>query len=128
MRLKVLKYYQDRSLYFHPTKFDQTDRLGVSNDAIVYSFDNDTTGGAVPANVEANAGGSGFTGQIQTTYSGITTNPTGTKLISLGTEFTDGLSEPEINKGSGEIIYLDNRSLITRNARQKEDVKIILEF
>ena len=59
---------------------------------------------------------------------GITTNPTGTKLISLGTEFTDGLSEPEINKGSGEIIYLDNRSLITRNARQKEDVKIILEF
>ena len=94
----------------------------------VYSFDNDTTGGAVPANVEANAGGSGFTGQIQTTYSGITTNPTGTKLISLGTEFTDGLSEPEINKGSGEIIYLDNRSLITRNARQKEDIKIILEF
>ena len=123
---KVLKYYQDRSLYFEQYKNDQTDRLGVSNDAIVYSFDNDTTGGAVPANVEGES--SGFTGQIQTTYSGITTNPTGTKLISLGTEFTDGLSEPEINKGSGEIIYLDNRSLITRNARQKEDIKIILEF
>ena len=112
--------------YFHPTQNDQTDRVGVSTAAIVYSFDNDTTGGAVPANVEGES--SGFTGQIQTTYSGITTNPTGTKLISLGTEFTDGLSEPEINKGSGEIIYLDNRSLITRNARQKEDVKIILEF
>ena len=122
---KVLKYYQDRSLYFNQTSNDQTDRVGVSTAAIVYSFDNDTTGGAVPANVESV---SGFTGQIQTTYSGITTNPTGTKLISLGTEFTDGLSEPEINKGSGEIIYLDNRSLITRNARQKEDVKIILEF
>jgi len=123
---KVLKYYQDRSLYFHQTLNDQTDRLGVSNDAPFYSFDNDTTGGAVPSNIEA--ADSGFTGQIQTTYSGITTNPTGTKLISLGTEFTDGLSEPEINKGSGEIIYLDNRSLITRNLRQKEDVKIILEF
>ena len=122
---KVLKYYQDRSLFFHQTSNDQTDRVGVSTAAIVYSFDNDTTGGAVPANVESE---SGFTGQIQTTYSGITTNPTGTKLISLGTEFTDGLSEPEINKGSGEIIYLDNRSLITRDARQKEDVKIILEF
>ena len=122
---KVLKYYQDRSLYFHQTSNDQTDRVGVSTASIVYSFDNDTTGGAVPANVESV---SGFTGQIQTTYSGITTNPTGTKLISLGTEFTDGLSEPEINKGSGEIIYLDNRSLITRDARQKEDVKIILEF
>ena len=122
---KVLKFYQDRSLYFNPTTNDQTDRVGVSTASIVFDFDNDTTGGAVPANVESV---SGFTGQIQTTFSGITTNPTGTKLISLGTEFTDGLSEPEINKGSGEIIYLDNRSLISRNARQKEDVKIILEF
>ena len=122
---KVLKFYQDRSLYFNQTTNDQTDRVGVSTASIVFDFDNDTTGGAVPANVESV---SGFTGQIQTTFSGITTNPTGTKLISLGTEFTDGLSEPEINKGSGEIIYLDNRSLISRNARQKEDVKIILEF
>ena len=122
---KVLKYYQDRSLFFNQSSNDQTDRIGVSTAALFYSFDNDTTSGAVPANIESV---SGFTGKIQTTFSGITTNPTGTKLISLGTEFTDGLSEPEINKGSGEIIYLDNRSLITRNARQKEDVKIILEF
>ena len=27
-----------------------------------------------------------------------------------------------------DIIYIDNRSLVTRDARQKEDVKIILEF
>ena len=33
-----------------------------------------------------------------------------------------------VNKKSGDIVYLDNRPLITRNARQKEDVKIILEF
>ena len=59
---------------------------------------------------------------------GITTNPTGNKLISLGMEFTNGLANSEINKGSGEIIYIDNRSLISRNERQKEDVKIILEF
>ena len=43
-------------------------------------------------------------------------------------EFTNGLANSEINKGSGEIIYIDNRSLISRNERQKEDVKIILEF
>ena len=120
-----MKYYQDRSLFFNQSSNDQTDRIGVSTAALFYSFDNDTTSGAVPSNIESV---SGFTGKIQTTFSGITTNPTGTKLISLGTEFTDGLSEPEINKGSGEIIYLDNRSLIARNARQKEDVKIILEF
>ena len=52
----------------------------------------------------------------------------GTKLISLDTQFTQGVSNPEINKKSGDIVYLDNRPLITRNARQKEDVKIILEF
>ena len=52
----------------------------------------------------------------------------GTKLISLGLEFSDGIASPEINKGSGDIIYIDNRPEITRNSRQKEDVKIILEF
>ncbi|MEC8551654.1 MAG: hypothetical protein VXY93_14250 [Pseudomonadota bacterium] len=61
-------------------------------------------------------------------FSGITTNPTGNKLINLGTRFQAGLSDSEINKGSGEIVYLDNRPLIVRNPRQKEDIKIILEF
>ena len=61
-------------------------------------------------------------------FSGITTNPTGTKLINLDVNFTSGLSDSEINKGSGEIIYLDNRPQIVRNSRQKEDIKIILEF
>ena len=89
------------------------------------SFDNDTTGGAVPANCETSGG---FSAAVFTGFSGITTNPTGNKLISLGMEFTNGLANSEINKGSGEIIYIDNRSLISRNERQKEDVKIILEF
>ena len=61
-------------------------------------------------------------------FSGITTNPTGNKLINLETNFVSGLSDSEINKGSGEIVYLDNRPLIVRNSRQKEDIKIILEF
>jgi hypothetical protein len=52
----------------------------------------------------------------------------GNKIISLGAVFTNGLANPEINKSSGDIIYIDNRPLIARNSRQKEDVKIILEF
>ena len=28
----------------------------------------------------------------------------------------------------GDIIFIDNRPLVSRNSRQKEDVKIILEF
>ena len=59
---------------------------------------------------------------------GITTNPTGTKVVDLGVEFKNGLSQSEINNQSGDIIYLDNRQLITRDSRQKEDIKVILEF
>jgi hypothetical protein len=50
------------------------------------------------------------------------------KIINLGVEFTSGLANPEINSKSGNIIYIDNRPTVTRNSRQKEDVKIILEF
>jgi hypothetical protein len=42
--------------------------------------------------------------------------------------FVNGLANPEINNKSGEIIYMDNRPTVSRNSRQKEDVKIILEF
>ena len=68
----------------------------------------------------------GFTGTVDTTFTDSKVNPTGSKVISLDTEFTSGLSIPEINKGTGDIIYIDNRPLISRNARQKEDIKVIL--
>ena len=116
---KVLKYYRDRSLYFNQTTLDQKDYVGVSTSSKVLDFDSS-------ANPVTTSGG--FSGSIDTGFTGITTNPTGNKIINLGSQFTNGLSSPEINKGSGEIIYLDNRPLITRNSRQKEDVKIILEF
>ena len=71
---------------------------------------------------------SSFTGSIDTAFAGFSTNPTGTKLINLGVNFTGGMAVPEINKGSGDVIFLDNRASIARNARQKEDLKIVLEF
>ena len=48
--------------------------------------------------------------------------------INLGVTFANGIANPEINKNTGEIIYLDNRPVISRNSRQKEDIKVILEF
>jgi len=45
-----------------------------------------------------------------------------------GTIASDGLTDPDILRGSGEIIYIDNRSPITRATDQTEDFKIILEF
>ena len=117
---KVMKYFRDRSLNFNRTTYDHTDYTGISTAGRIYQFENATNSN----NIE----GSDFSGAISATFSGITTNPTGNKLINLGVNFISGLSNSEINKGSGEIIYLDNRPLIVRNSRQKEDIKIILEF
>jgi len=117
---KVLKYFRDRSLYFNQTTLDQQDYVGISTNGRPYSFESSAT--------QVVGRSSGFTASIDTNFTGISTNPTGTKLINLGVNFTAGLASPEINKGSGDIIYLDNRSLISRSSRQKEDIKIILEF
>ena len=116
---KVLKYFQDRNSFLNQTYFDATDYVGVSTNAKLYNF-------ASNANAVTSTGG--FSGSVDTGFTGISTNPTGTKLISLGTQFTNGVANPEINKGSGDVVYIDNRPAISRNSRQKEDVKIILEF
>jgi len=109
---KVLKYYQDRSLCFG-NKFDQTQSLDTKNIAAFNNSDPITY--------------SGGSGTIDTTLGGsvITIN---SKQINLGVTFTDGLANPEINKKTGDIIYIDNRPEVQRDSRQKEDVKIILEF
>ena len=118
---QVLKYYQDRSLFFGSNSnfSDQTDYNTVSNDSKVLTFS--SSGGII----------SPFSGSIDTTFGDPTpTNKVtvGNKVIDLGTTFTKGLANPEINKSSGDIIYIDNRPLVSRSSRQKEDIKIILEF
>jgi len=123
--IAVMKYYRDRSLYFNQSTGDQQDQTGISTSAgvngQVYDFSD-----SLP--VTGTDGSSSYTVGINSTFSGITTNPTGTKVVDLGVEFKNGLSQSEINNQSGDIIYLDNRQLITRDSRQKEDIKVILEF
>jgi len=63
----------------------------------------------------------------QKLLNGITTT-VNNKIINLGVEYTNGVSVPEINKKTGDIIYITNRSTVQRDLRQKEDIKIILEF
>ena len=119
---KVMKYFKDRSLNFNRTTLDQSDFSGISTSGRTYEFENSS----ISNNIVGTA--SSFSGSIDITFSDATINPDGNKVINLGTTFAQGLSDSEINKGSGEIIYLDNRPLINRNPRQKEDIKIILEF
>ena len=116
---KVLKYFVDRSLYFNQSKQDQTDYKEVSSSAKVLSFE---------ASAQPITTSGGFSAAVDTTFTGITTSLSTGKIVNLGTQFTSGLSNPEINKTSGDIIYIDNRPLVSRNSRQKEDIKIILEF
>ena len=74
-----------------------------------------------------NITGPSFSGALDTTFNGSAVTVI-IKGVELGVEFTNGVARSEINKPSGEILYLDNRPLVPRNPRQKEDVKIILEF
>jgi hypothetical protein len=106
---KILKYYQDRSLYFGD-KYDQRDN---TNSTDVVGFNTSTTTLSV-GSIDLSLNGS-----IKTVNS---------KQINLGVSFTGGLADPEINKKTGDIIYIDNRPEVQRDSRQKEDVKIILEF
>ena len=117
---KVLKYFTDRSLFYNQTTKDQQDYTGISTNGRPYAFESSSN--------LISGQTSSFTGAIDTAFAGIATNPTGVRQINLGVSFTAGMAVPEINKGSGEVIYLDNRASIARNARQKEDIKVILEF
>jgi hypothetical protein len=49
-------------------------------------------------------------------------------LINSESHTINSVSEPDIVRGSGEIIYIDNRETISRAKDQTEDFKIILEF
>lgn len=117
---KVLKYFRDRSLYLNQTTFDQQDYVGISTNGRLYSFESTAN--------QIIGKSSGFSASIDRSFAGISTNPSGTKVINLGVNFTNGLASPEINKGSGDVIYIDNRPTISRSSRQKEDIKIVLEF
>ena len=116
----VLKYWQDRSLAGFTTT-----GIGVTNPT--YGFDlkeftsNPLSGGSIEI-----LGGS-VTLSISTTFTGVST-VINNRTYYLGQSFTSGLSDPEVKKHSGNMIYIDNRPSITRSSNQKEDIKVILQF
>ena len=117
---KVLKYIQDRSLYFGNGN-DQTDNGNIGQNSKVLSFE------STAAEIKSVAANASFSVSVDTNFSGITSS-VGNKLINLGVNFTNGLANPEINKKTGDVVYIDNRKEVERDLRQKEDIKIILEF
>ena len=63
-------------------------------------------------------GQSAASGNVDTGYAG----------TSGGSTFTAGLATPEIENNSGDVIYIENRRLITRAPDQIEDIKLVIEF
>jgi len=116
----VLKYWQDRTLAGFNT-------VGSTQSNPTYSYDlreftsNPSTGGSILIN------GGTVTLSISTAFSGMSTS-INNRTYYLGQEFVNGLSNPEVKKYSGNIIYVDNRPSITRSSNQKEDIKVILQF
>jgi|TARA_R100000081_G_scaffold36393_2_gene16814 hypothetical protein len=117
----ILKYWQDRR-----TAGFNTD--GTKNVNPTYGFEqlrftaSPTSGGSVSITPT-----SGNTLNIHQNFSGISTT-INSRTYYLGQEFFNGVSNPESEKYSGDIIYIDNRPSVTRSTSQKEDVKVILQF
>jgi hypothetical protein len=121
----VLKYWRDRTL--HGFNAD-----GSKNLSPTYGFKlNDFTSNPESGGSLTIMGGS-IDLKIDTNY-GSMVNPGITTVINnrtyqLGQYFVNGVSNPEVKKNSGNIIYVDNRPSITRSQNQRENIKIVLQF
>jgi hypothetical protein len=117
----VLKYWQDRRLVGFNTD-------GSKNSSPSYGFNLErftatpTSNGSAEINFD-----NSVDLQIDTNFDG-STETINNNTYQLGQSFIKGVSNPEVEKYSGNIIYVDNRPSITRSSNQKEDIKVILQF
>jgi len=116
----VLKYWQDKSLVGF-----NTDGTAKTNPTYGFNLNrftsNVSTGGTTTIE------GTVSSLNIETNFTGIST-VINNRTYYLGQSFESGVSNPEVKKYSGNIIYVDNRPSITRSSNQKEDIKVILQF
>jgi hypothetical protein len=117
----VLKYWQDRTLSGFNTVGTAQTNPAFGYELIEFTS---TPSGIGTVIINGNTGGTLI---IDTAFSGIST-VINNRTYYLGQSFENGLSNPEVKKYSGNIIYVDNRPSITRSPNQKEDIKIILQF
>jgi len=99
---------------------------GSTTDGVLkYIQTNDahTDNGVVRA-FESN-GSNAVTGETSVTSGNV---DTGYGQSLLGSTFSGGLANPEIENNSGSVIYVENRRLITRAPDQIEDIKLVIEF
>ena len=104
---KVVEYdATNKLLYWYQTRFPD-----VGTDA--------------NGNATAFSGANAITGQ---TSSASATPNTSSSTDVNGVSITSGYSNPELAADSGDIIYVEERSPITRASDQTENIKLIIEF
>ena len=104
---KVVEYdATNKLLYWYQTRFPD---VGTDSDG----------------NATAFSGANAITGQS----SGAVATPlTSSSTDVNGVSITSGYSNPELAADSGDILYVENRSPITRASDQTENIKLIIEF
>ena len=121
----VLKYWQDRTLYGFG--FDGSQQINLDPAFVYYGSDLVEFTSSPTATGSLSILGGSVTLSIDTSFTGIST-VINNRTYYLGQTFASGISNPEVKKHSGDIIYIDNRPAITRSSNQKEDIKVILQF
>ena len=116
----VLKYWQDRTLSGFNTD-------GTKDTSPIYGFGLNRFTSSVGASGTTIVQGGSVNLTIDTNFTGLTTT-INSRTYYFGQTFTNGVSNPEVQKYSGNIIHVDNRPSVTRSSSQKEDIKVILQF
>ena len=85
---------------------------------------------AYVASIDSTAGYIYYTQNSKTGYGVFQDSETVTGQTSShsGSLHTTANGNPEVNRSSGEILFLENRNPINRTATQIEDIKVIIEF
>ena len=103
------------------TNFDVDEVItGATSDAKAFVVERDPTSGYIYYNQNSKTGYTSFENGENVT--GATSSTTG------GLESSGALGNPEVEPGSGAIMFLENRNPINRTATQIEDIKVIIEF
>ena len=101
-------------------EFDSTNKILYYYQTRFPDVGTDTNG-----NLTALSGANAITGQSS---SASATPNTSSSATVNGVTFASGYANPELAYDSGDIIYVEERSPITRASDQTENVKLIIEF
>ncbi|MDA9881786.1 hypothetical protein N9C33_03225 [Crocinitomicaceae bacterium] len=82
------------------------------------------------AGVDSNGNQTAFSGTNTITgqSSSVTATPSSSSTTVDNISFTSGYNSGEIDADTGDVMYIENRSPITRASDQTENVKLIIEF